>query len=45
MRFLHPAWVVVATEPPPEVVNRTPWVLDAVLDATVAEQRFLAVDL
>ena len=38
-------YIVTTTEPPPAEVNMKPWLLDPVLDATVAEQRFLAVDL
>ena len=38
-------YIVTTTEPPPEKVSQTPWLLDPVLDATVAELRFLGVDL
>ena len=38
-------YIVTTTEPPPAEVNQKPWLLDPVLDATVAEQRFLGVDL
>lgn len=37
--------IVTTTEPPPDKVNQKPWMLDPVLDATVAEHRFLGVDL
>ncbi|MFM2169631.1 MAG: chromosome segregation protein [Verrucomicrobiota bacterium] len=38
-------YIVTTTEPPPDKVNQNPWMLDPVLDATVAELRFLGVDL
>lgn len=38
-------YIVTTTEPPPDKVNQKPWLLDPVLDATVAEKRFLGVDL
>ena len=38
-------YIVTTTEPPPDTVNQKPWLLDPVLDATVAKLRFLGVDL
>lgn len=38
-------YIVTTTEPPPDEVNKKPWLLDPVLDATVPEKRFLGVDL
>ena len=38
-------YIVTTTEPPPEGVNQSPWLLDPVLDATEAGKRFLGVNL
>ena len=38
-------YIVTTTEPPPKAVNKAPWVIDPILDATQAEKRFLGVDL
>lgn len=38
-------YIVTTTEPPPEQLNRAPWVLDPVLDASVEEGRLLGLDL
>ncbi len=38
-------YIVTTTEPPPEQLNRPPWVLNPVLDASVEEGRLLSVDL
>ncbi len=38
-------YIVTTTEPPPAGVNRSPWLLDPILDATEATERFLAVNL
>jgi hypothetical protein len=37
--------IVTTTEPPPGSLNRAPWRLDPVLDARLAETRFLGIDL
>lgn len=38
-------YIVTTTESPPDKVNQRPWMLDPVLDATIAEKRFLGLDL
>ena len=38
-------YIVTTTEAPPEELNRAPWVLDPVLDASIPEKRLLGVDL
>lgn len=38
-------YIVTTTEPPPEALNRKPWVLDPVLDASNEAGRLLGIDL
>ena len=38
-------YIVTTTEPPPESLNRKPWVLDPVLDASNEKGRLLGMDL
>ena len=38
-------YIVTTTEAPPDELNRAPWVLDPVLDASIPEKRLLGVDL
>lgn len=38
-------YLITTTEPPPEGVNKDPWLLDPILDATDATNRFLGVNL
>lgn len=38
-------YIVTTTEPPPESLNKKPWVLDPVLDASSQEGRLLGIDL
>lgn len=37
-------YIVTTTEPPPDFLNRKPWLLDPVLDASSEEGRLLGVD-
>lgn len=38
-------YIVTTTEPPPENLNKKPWMLDPILDASSEEGRLLGVDL
>ena len=38
-------YIVTTTEPPPETLNKKPWVLDPVLDASNEAGRLLGIDL
>jgi len=38
-------YIVTTTEPPPDSLNRKPWLLDPVLDASSEEGRLLGVDI
>ena len=38
-------YIVTTTEPPPELLNKKPWVIDPILDASVETGRLLGVDL
>lgn len=38
-------YIVTTTEPPAELLNKKPWLLDPVLDASVEEGRLLGVDI
>ena len=38
-------YIVTTTEPPPELLNKKPWVIDPILDASTEEGRLLGVDL
>jgi len=38
-------YIVTTTEPPPEILNKKPWMLDPILDASSEEGRLLGVDL
>lgn len=38
-------YIITTTEPPPDELNRPPWLLFPTLDATQKDERFLGVDL
>ena len=38
-------YIVTTTEPPPESLNKQPWVIDPILDASVEAGRLLGVDI
>lgn len=38
-------YIVTTTEPPPESLDKKPWVIDPILDASTEEGRLLGVDL
>ena len=38
-------YIVTTTEPPPDALNKRPWVIDPILDASVETGRLLGVDL
>lgn len=38
-------YIFTATEPPAELLNKRPWLLDPVLDAAVEEGRLLGIDI
>jgi hypothetical protein len=38
-------YIVTTTEPPPDVLNKKPWMLDLTLDASSEEMRLLGVDI
>jgi hypothetical protein len=38
-------YIVTTTEPPPDDLNKKPWVLDPILDASTEEGRLLGVDI
>ena len=38
-------YIVTTTEPPPDALNKKPWMLDPILDASSEEGRLLGVDI